>query len=368
MTYRVLLVDDEEQSYLYTYDLLKMSREDIFSLNWLTEFAPAAEALMTNQYDACLLDYQLGAYTGIDLLRYVQDKGCRTPIIILTGHGNREVDIGALDSGAADYLDKSHLRPELLARTIRYNIKLQRDKNQLEDLFRQVSELEQLKTDMIRIAAHDLRTPLTAIVNYATFLRDDREHPLQAYQVGHVKEIRDAAYRMEHIISDILSLERVQVTDDERYLQHTDLATLVHIAAEGARHAYPKPLTFTLDCPITGIVVMGDVSLLTEAAQNLIANALKYTPEGGQVIVRLVEQDGWTTFSVADNGYGIPIEQQTRLFQPFYRARTRETKDIPGTGLGLHLVKQIIERHNGKILFESVYQQGSTFGFQLPTA
>jgi len=114
--------------------------------------------------------------------------------------------------------------------------------------------------------------------------------------------------------------------------------------------------------------VLGDIVQLREALENLISNAIKYTPAGGTVTVRVRRQSEHILFQVEDSGYGIPEADQTRLFQAFYRVHTDETYRIGGTGLGLHLVKNIIDRHAGEVVFKSVYQKGSMFGFFLPIA
>jgi two-component system phosphate regulon sensor histidine kinase PhoR len=114
------------------------------------------------------------------------------------------------------------------------------------------------------------------------------------------------------------------------------------------------------------IPVMGNEAHLREAVENLVSNAIKYTHEGGHVDVSL-EFDGVdANFKVKDDGIGIQEEHQGRVFEPFYRAKSEETLTIEGTGLGLHMVKQIVERHGGKMILESVYREGSTFGFRIP--
>ena len=114
------------------------------------------------------------------------------------------------------------------------------------------------------------------------------------------------------------------------------------------------------------LVVSGDDAQLYEAVTNLVNNAIKYTPEGGKIDIILRIENSHVEFVVKDTGYGIPDEKQKQLFRPFYRVKTEETLNIDGTGLGLHLVQNIIKRHNGEMIFNSIYGKGSTFGFTLP--
>lgn len=234
----------------------------------------------------------------------------------------------------------------------------------MTELYKRVSDLEQLKTDIIRIAAHDLRNPLTQVLGYSQLLLEDT-----ASIDGETREftnaILSAGKKMERLITDIMSLERITgagyVFRDE-----INLNELVRtVFAENKSRAEQKAQTFTLALPDTTIRIKGDLPQLREALENLIGNAIKYTPDSGTIVVRLALEDGKIVFEVRDNGIGIPAEMQDRLFQPFYRVKTRETLRIEGTGLGLHLVKNIIERHQGRIRFESEYGKGSTFGFEI---
>lgn len=363
--YRVLLVDDEQVSYEFVLALLRSSREAEFAIKWVSLFDEAVNALLEGAYDVCLLDYNLGSFTGFELMAHVQMKGCRTPIVLLTGHGSHAIDMDALQAGAIEYLDKSQLKSVLLARTIRYAVKVQRDKNELEDVYAKVRELEQLKTDMIRIAAHDLRTPLMAMLNYAHFLQTDKENPLQAYQIGYANHISQGVYQMQNIISDILSLERIQETADESYEYVADLVTQVKQAID-TNALESRDLVYTIEIPDDPINVKGSAAQLREAAINMISNAMKYSPDGANVTVTLKQEGGFAVFTVVDTGYGIPMDMQARLFQPFYRAKTKETRHVSGTGLGLHLVKNIVTRHKGEIIFHSIQGEGSTFGFRIP--
>lgn len=238
---------------------------------------------------------------------------------------------------------------------------------QLGRLYEEVSRLEQIKTDMIRIAAHDLKNPLSVLMGYLEMLTAaPAEGKLGDYSTLH-EAMNRSATRMQQIITDILSLQRIEQISHQP-LGIVDLGSLVHDAvAEYSSRAQEKSQTITLDLE-AGIetTVQGDSAQLREAATNFISNAVKYTPEGGIIRVVVGSHLNRIRFEVIDNGYGIPEDQQARIFEPFFRAHTEETENIEGTGLGLHLVKNIIARHNGEIVFRSAYGRGSTFGFELP--
>lgn len=228
-----------------------------------------------------------------------------------------------------------------------------------ETLLSRITDLEQLKSDMIRVAAHDLRAPLSIVMGYAGLLDGDDLTPSQH---DFVEQISAGAMRMERMIRDILSLERIEAYASGQQ-EPVNLTPMVQKAFEERRlQAEQKDQTYSLTLPQQPVVVMGDAVQLREAVDNLIGNAIKYTPQSGHVMVRLTDTG---RFEVEDTGCGIPENQQKSLFSPFFRARTAETQNIEGTGLGLHLVKRIIERHKGKMHFRSEYGKGSVFGFQL---
>lgn len=239
----------------------------------------------------------------------------------------------------------------------------------LSQAYDQISDLEALKSDMLRIAAHDLRGPLHDIMGFTDLLLEDRASLSEDHQ-QFVQMMRVAQVRMYKIITDILSLQRIEMMVDKH---HHPLVDLREITAEVCEYFRPTARQhnqrFTVALPDAPAQVHGDPAQLHAAIHNLVSNALKYTPVGGEIAVRLSQYSGGCIlFEVQDTGCGIPQDQQARLFEPFFRARTAETERIDGSGLGLSLVKRIIERHSGEMRFDSVYQQGSTFGFMLPGA
>lgn len=238
--------------------------------------------------------------------------------------------------------------------------------SELERLNKELRDTERLKTDMLRIANHDLKNPLGIVRGYVSIFEVDQMNFPPEY-IEFIDSMRNSLDRMETIMDDFLTVEAFKVRAAMAEMATVDLVPLVERAVDEYRKkADDKGQTLRLMLhDHTSLFVVGDEPQLYEAATNLIGNALKYTPEGGQIEVALQEVLGAVVFKVIDNGYGIPEDRQGNLFSPFYRSRTQETVTIEGTGLGLHLVKNIIERHNGEIVFHSVYHEGSTFGFSL---
>ncbi len=248
----------------------------------------------------------------------------------------------------------------------RLHYKTEMQVTELTGLYQQVSELEQLKTQMIRIAAHDLRNPLGVISGYIQMLQDELSPHMNDRSHEQIQAIRDSILRIDKITRDILTLERI-AAGSAMLSERVDLTQLVKDAfAQIKMQATQKLQDFRLEKPDQPLFVKADRFLLPETCINLLTNAVKYTPEGGSIQVQLAVEGKLAVFTVVDTGFGIPLDQQQDLFQAFYRVRTKETKGISGTGLGLHLVKTIIERHNGKMRFQSEYGKGSTFGFELP--
>lgn len=225
-------------------------------------------------------------------------------------------------------------------------------------------ELSNLKTRMLRIASHDLKNPLARIKGFVdlifmlttTLSEQDRKY---------LQFISDAGDEMLRIIDDILNLERMR--SGKPMLSDINLSQMVQeVCARNQPDLLQKRQTMDIIIPDTNLTVRADAAQLSQAINNFVGNAIKYTPEDGRVTVRL-KSDGQTIrFEVEDTGYGIPVKAQSKIFSEFYRAKAEGTLHIPGTGLGLSLVKAVIEAHSGAVGFTSVEGEGSTFYFTLP--
>jgi signal transduction histidine kinase len=233
-------------------------------------------------------------------------------------------------------------------------------------LYAQVVELSDIKTRMIRMASHDLKNPLSNIIGYGHLVLNHDDN-LSASSRKFVENMVRAGGHMNQIITDILNLDQLRSGEIKRESLRMD-----ELLDEVLQHhtldmqSKGQSLKTTIDEATPGI--LGDRRKLTQAFTNLIGNAVKYTPDGGNVTVRLFKHGDTAHVEVQDTGYGIPEAAQPKLFQEFYRVQTQATAHISGTGLGLTLVKSVIEAHQGRIWFKSVEGVGSTFFVELPLA
>jgi PAS domain S-box-containing protein len=225
-------------------------------------------------------------------------------------------------------------------------------------------ELDEMKSEFVATVSHDLRAPLTFMRGYTNMLTMVGE--LNARQRDYTQRILEGIEQMNALIGDLLDLRRVEAGVGIR--QEPCRLGMILVEAVDAMRAKARSKTVTLKLePAHGApTVIGDRTLLRQVVSNLVDNAVKYTPSGGDVRVGLDVKDNRATIRVSDTGIGIAREDQVRLFEKFHRIRRRETADVKGTGLGLALVKSIIERHEGRVWVESVLNEGSTFFVELP--
>lgn len=234
-------------------------------------------------------------------------------------------------------------------------------------LYYEVLELEKLKSEMIRMASHDLRNPLNNIIGYVELLAMDLyERGLSEEQELFINNLRSSTQSMQSLLEDMLTLERIE-SDRKSEWNWFNLSGLVLETAEAHQSsARLKQQVLRLELAEPQLMMRGSVTQMRQAIANLIGNAIKYTPEEGHITVHLAVEDKRLSFMVVDDGYGISPQRQARLFERFYRAREPGTDHIGGTGLGLSLVKTVIARHGGEVWFKSAPGKGSTFGFWVP--
>ncbi len=230
-----------------------------------------------------------------------------------------------------------------------------------------LQRLSQLKSLIIRLASHDLRNPLHLIGNFFEILVEEPAQ-FKAEQHRLIERVRHYLAEMKHLIDELLNLERIEESDNNQWESINTSALIQEVVADQRLHAEIKGqrLSSALDSALP--TLRGDRTLLAQALTNLIDNAIKYTPEGGEIVVRAWTETGNLEITVEDNGIGIPVENQCSIFDQFYRARQPGTEHIPGSGLGLNLVRGIVQRHKGRVWVKSegIPGRGSTLGISLP--
>ncbi len=225
-------------------------------------------------------------------------------------------------------------------------------------------ELDRLKSEFVSTVSHDLRSPLTRVRGYADLL--PVLGPLTEEQQDFLGRIGRAVTQMAELISDLLDLGKIEAGIDMELLP-LPIGDIVADAAESQLPAaVERGVNLHVELQQEVPAVLGNGGRIRQVVSNLVSNAIKYTPAGGQVSVRLFRDDGEVVLAVADNGLGIAPEDQARLFEKFYRVQTPETEGIPGTGLGLAICRSIVEQHGGRIWVHSTPGQGSTFSVSLP--
>jgi signal transduction histidine kinase len=229
----------------------------------------------------------------------------------------------------------------------------------------QLLELDTLKDEFVSNVSHELRTPLTSISGYVELmLEDERDAEKRSYL-----EIVDRnAERLLGLVSDLLFSARLQGGRLELDRTEVDLHQLVVQAIESAR---PRAETAGVELTATTAtvpIVSGEAVRLAQLVDNLVSNAIKFTPSGGRVAVRLSSEEGLVRFEVSDTGIGISEQERERLFERFFRSQNALERQIQGTGLGLYISKAIVEAHGGRIGVDSKAGEGTTFVVELPVA
>lgn len=381
---RVLLIDDDQEDQILTRDLLSESMGDRVHLDWVSTYEAALTAVRECQHDAYLLDYRLGARTGLQLLQEPELKSCNAPIIFLTGQGEREVDLEAMRLGAADFLTKDGLTAATLERTLRHSLERHRDRAELKrlnevletrvaertrDLERANAALrlaDQRKDEFLAILAHELRNPLAPIANVVGLI------PYATDDAGIRAEIHDTMRRqvgiLTRLVDDLLEVSRISQGKIELRLGTCDARAITRDAIESARPQIErKGQRLEMELADEPIPLVADATRMTQVICNLLNNASKFTDEGGTVTVSLLADPDMVIVRVADNGIGMSADALSRIFELFAQVESTLERSQGGLGIGLTLARTLVEMHGGTLTAASEGPgRGSQFTILLP--
>ena len=369
---RVLLVEDDEDDYILARDLLGESTEVRFETEWASSYELGLAAIRSGGHDVYLVDFRLGAHTGLDLIQQVVAEGMRGPYVLLTGQGDRETDVAAIRAGASDYLVKGQIDARLLERSIRYAVQRRRAELEAEHTVRERAAREaaeqavRARDAVLAIVSHDLRNPIHTISMAAAWeLEVLPEGDTQHRKQWHI--VRRSAERANRLIQDLLDVARIeagQLSVEAAPSAAADLvaeAVELHASVAGDKGVELVQLATAADLP----AVLADRERTLQVFGNLLGNAIKFTPAGGQVSVGAEAAPGAVVFSVADTGPGIAPEHLPHLWDRFWQAQRASRS---GAGLGLAIARGIVEAHGGEVVVDSELGRGTRFRLTLPAA
>jgi signal transduction histidine kinase len=410
---RVLVVDDEPNVLATLQPILAREGFDVH----VAADEPSARRAVDNNggFDVVITDLRLGDADGLSVARHVHERDIETPVIVLTGFGSLESAVDAMHKGVFDYLlkpcDVDELRSTVrraldhgrLARGLKDRVsaleriagrdvtdaekQLRVAREEVESLARdldgakrelelalgreramvaQLRERDELRNQFLANVSHELRTPLTSIRGYAQLLsRSDAT--LERVRTGAAAILR-ATDQLHSLVQDLLDMTAIEgngLRVDPRALTLTDVVTAAVQLAEPA--ARDKGLAVAADLPNSLPEVRADRGRLAQVLNNLLSNAIKFTPERGHIEVGARTGGDLVHVWVKDSGVGIPREEQTQLFTRFFHSSTTPLTSR-GLGLGLYIVRSIVEAHGGMIWIESEPGHGTAVNFTLPVS
>jgi signal transduction histidine kinase len=368
---KFLLVDDLEENLIALQALLK---RDGLECDTARSGEEALELMLVNEYALALLDVQMPGMDGFELAEYMRssERSRHIPIIFVTaGTGDTARRFRGYEAGAVDFILKPIEADVLKSKANvffdlhqqRVQIAAQRDELAALGASLQVADAQ--KNRFLAVLAHELRNPIMALIAGLRLL--ERREGTDA-----VPQIRSAMNRslshMTRLVEDLLDISRIEqgkISLKSEAIVLQDVLTFavetVQSAIDAAGHA------LHLDVPAEPIRLHADHARVTQIIGNLISNAARYTPNGGEIRVGLMTDGAWAMITVADNGIGIAPDQQGRIFDIFAQVASDGRMNRDGLGIGLALVKQLVELHGGTIaLQKSVPGEGSTFEVRLP--
>lgn len=362
-TLQVLVTDDEMGMRAgvtrilrdYTVRVPNVEGEIAFSVAAAATGEEAWEIIQKSPPDILLLDYKMPGISGLELLKRVAPLGGEMLTIMITAYASIETAVTATKQGAYDFLSKP-FTPEELKNTVRKaaaRIVLAKEARKLAE------EKRQVRFQFVRVLGHELKAPLNAIDGYLQMLE---QRALGDDVSAYDEAVGRCQFRLEgmrKLIADLLDMTHIESGRRERNIEPVDVAALARaaletMAAEAARSRVS--LNLSADGQVMLQADRGEIEMILN---NLLSNAVKYNREGGRVDIDLQRRDAGVALSVADTGIGMSEEESKRLFGEFVRIKNEKTADIPGSGLGLSIVRKLVDLYDGETNVASRPDEGT---------
>jgi len=364
---KILIVDDDRLNLRILHGILK---GEGYALETADSGERALERYAIFQPDLVLLDVMMSGINGLDTCRTLHATyGSDTaPVIFITAKTQSDDVVEGLRAGGVDYLPKPFRAKEAVARirTHLYNRVLSEQQKSLVD---QLSKANEAKNRFLGMAAHDLRNPLASIRGLAEFLQDITIGPLNDEQLELVQMIHATSHQMLDLVNELLDVATIEAGALKIRPEPTVIIELVSRAVHLMNmEAAKKKTKVHLIHPAVVPLLPLDPQKFRQVVDNLVSNAIKYSPPGASITVEITSNDSTVSLSVRDEGPGIPDGERDKLFKDFGRLSVKPTGGEKSTGLGLAICRNIVEAHRGTITAENLTARGCEFRVTLPLA
>ena len=361
----VLIIEDNPADAYLIQTLLNESLFQKFHIKHSSNLYNALEYISTENFDVILLDLHLPDTIGLEALEKINKLNSSMPIVVLTGL-DKNLGIQVLKLGAQDYLTKNEINSELLIRTIKYAIERKKLLEKLKVQAKKLEELNNSKDKFFSIISHDLKSPFQGLLGFSEVLVKDFDN-LSAENIKNYNEIIFETTRsIYNLIENLLQWSRIQtgridfkpgkINIQERVELNINL--IKNLAAEKGINIFNEVKD--------NLFVYADYTMLSSVIQNLLSNAVKFTSKGGYVKILAKRLNGAVEIRVVDSGTGMEESEIGKLFSYDSLFSKFGTNGERGTGLGLLICKELLERNGGKISVESTSGKGSEFIITLP--
>ncbi len=373
MTLRVLIVEDQPiDAELMVRELRPAGHEPAWQR---VETEPDYLRELDAEPDVILADYKLPEFDAPRALELLRASGLSIPLIVVTGAVGEDAVVQCMRQGAADYLLKDRLArlgPAVAHSLEQHELQRQAEsdresRRRLDAENRELHRVNMAHKQFVSVVSHELKTPLTAITAFADILAHAASGNLTERQVQQIGVIQRNSRRMADLVEDLLDTSRVQAGTIQLEPTRFDASLLFAELVENLGPTLAgKRQTLRAELPPGDVKVLADRRRLGQAISNLLSNASKYSEPETSISVRVSVRGRVLYIAIADQGIGISPEDQSRLFTPFFRTDNPAALSVPGTGLGLFLVKSLVELHEGEICVESEPGAGTTVRMEIP--
>ena len=339
-----------------------------------TDGKEALEMAEKHKPDLILLDIMMPGMSGFDVIKKLKKNELLEdiPIIFLSSLTETDDKVEGFRSGGVDYITKPFQKEETLARIkahlqIRF---LQKQLNERINILREreveLSRLNQKKDDLVRTVSHDIKNPLTGIIGLVKLMRDSDKISAEE-QKQMLSVIEDSGNNLLNLVRDVLDREAKKTESEELDYSEAKISELLtRVVSMHKAKALVKDISLEYSISPSSLSILIDQSKIEIAINNLVANALKFTPSGGNIYVEVKKEKEFIKFEVRDTGIGIPEKMQDDLFRDSKKSSRLGTSGEVGTGLGLDIVQLYVELHKGKIWVESTLNKGTSFFIEIP--